>query len=164
MLIFELLIAIGVIALDLITKALVSGSMSEGQTIPIIQDVLHISYHKNTGAAWSILEGKIAFFIVLTIISVIVLCVVLFMNRKGHLLLRLPLSLILGGAIGNFIDRVAFGYVRDMIDFRLINFPIFNVADMALTIGVAILCVYVIFIYKEPKKEEKKEESSEKEE
>ena len=152
MLILEILIVLGVIALDLVSKSLVSGALSEGETIPVLEDIFHITYHKNTGAAWSILEGELTFFIVLTSISVVVICVVMFLNRKGPMMLRLPLSLILGGAIGNFVDRIAFGYVRDMFDFRIINFPVFNVADMALTIGVAILAVYIIFIYKEPEK------------
>lgn len=150
--IISIVVIILSIAIDLITKAVVAGNMAVGQTIPIIKDVLHITYVKNVGAAFSMLEGKMTLFYIITPIALIIFIWYLIKNRKHSMFQNILLSLIIGGTIGNFIDRIIFQYVRDFIDVRLINFAVFNFADICLTIGVILFVIYLIIeIVKETK-------------
>ncbi|MED1782207.1 signal peptidase II [Brevibacillus fortis] len=137
------LIAAVIIALDQFTKYLVVKFMELGQSIPLIADVFHLTSHRNMGAAFGILQNQRWFFIVITIAVVIGIVISLIRLGKNQPRASLALSLVLGGAIGNFIDRAMTGQVVDFLDFTLINFPIFNVADMAITIGVGILLLDV---------------------
>lgn len=110
---------------------------------PVIEGVISIAHIRNYGAAWSMLIGQRWFFI---IISLVALAVILYyLKRKwsnwGY---GLGLALLLGGTLGNFIDRLRLGYVVDMIQLDFINFPIFNVADSALTLGVIVLILTMI--------------------
>lgn len=132
------------IIIDQLTKFLVVKYMTIGQSISIIDQFLYITSHRNEGAAWGILQGKMLFFYVVTLIVIGV--VILWIRRldvKKEKLLVIALSLILGGAIGNFIDRVMYQHVVDFIDTYIFgyNFPIFNVADSALCIGVFLMAV-----------------------
>lgn len=133
------LIALGVIALDQLTKYLVKTNMELTESIPLIPGVFHLTSHRNLGAAFGILQNQRIFFILITV--AVVIGIVISMARIGRSQPRttLALSLVLGGAIGNFIDRAATGEVVDFLHFVLINFPIFNVADMAITSGVGLL-------------------------
>jgi len=133
------IIALAIIALDQFTKYLVKTNMELGESIPLIPDVFHLTSHRNMGAAFGILQNQRIFFILITI--AVVIGIVIAMKRIGHTQPRtvLALSLVLGGAIGNFIDRASTGQVVDFLHFILINFPIFNVADMAITIGVGLM-------------------------
>ncbi|MFG0212441.1 signal peptidase II [Brevibacillus porteri] len=137
------LIAAVIIALDQFTKYLVVKYMELGQSIPLIADVFHLTSHRNMGAAFGILQNQRWFFIVITVVVVIGIVISLIRLRKNQPRASLALSLVLGGAVGNFIDRAMTGQVVDFLDFTLINFPIFNVADMAITIGVGILLLDV---------------------
>ncbi|MGF9908444.1 signal peptidase II [Brevibacillus porteri] len=137
------LIAAVIIALDQFTKYLVVKYMELGQSIPLIADVFHLTSHRNMGAAFGILQNRRWFFIVITTVVVIGIVISLIRLGKNQPRASLALSLVLGGAIGNFIDRAMTGQVVDFLDFTLINFPIFNVADMAITIGVGILLLDV---------------------
>lgn len=113
-------------------------TMALHETIPIIEGVFHITSHRNRGAAFGILQDARWFFIVITV--VVVAAILRYMPKvKGQWRLQLAFSLVLGGAVGNFIDRLLTGEVVDFLDFRLINYPIFNVADSAIVIGVVIL-------------------------
>ena len=117
----------------------------------LISGVLEFYYIQNTGAAFSILENNVAFF---TVVTVIVLAVILFVfirmpKEKKYLPLRLVLMFIAAGAVGNLIDRVWLGYVRDFIYFSLIDFPVFNVADIYVTTAAFVLFFLVIFKYKD---------------
>ena len=134
---------------DQVTKYLIQANMKPGECIPLIPGVIEISFVKNTGAAWGMMSGARWFFIILTIIVCILLAYFLVKN-KGTMtkLSHYSFVLILGGAIGNLIDRIALGYVRDMIYFSLINFPVFNVADSAVTVG-AIIFILDILINKD---------------
>jgi signal peptidase II len=138
------LIAAAIVALDQWTKKLVVTRMELGQSIPLIPDVFHLTSHRNMGAAFGILQNQRWLFVVITIAVVIGILVSLVRIGKRQPRVSLALSLVLGGAIGNFIDRVSTGQVVDFLDFTLINFPIFNVADMAITIGVALLLLDVL--------------------
>jgi signal peptidase II len=137
------LIAAGIIALDQWTKHLVVNNMERGDSIPLIADVFHLTSHRNMGAAFGILQNQRWLFIVITIAVVVGIVYSLIRLGKKQPRASLALSMVLGGAIGNFIDRATTGQVVDFLDFTLINFPIFNVADMAITIGVGILLLDV---------------------
>jgi len=137
-------IVILTVALDQITKSLVTNLMQIGDSIPIIDNFLYLTYHRNAGAAWGILQGRMFFFYIVTIIVIGV--VITWLKRidiQQEKRLTIAFSLILGGAIGNFIDRIIYQEVIDFIDTFIFgyNFPIFNIADSALCIGVAIMAV-----------------------
>lgn len=132
------------IALDQITKTLVTSFMEIGDSIPIINNVLHVTYHRNAGAAWGILQGRMLFFYVVTILVIGVIIIWLKrINIQEEKILTIAFSLFLGGAIGNFIDRLIYQEVIDFIDTFIFgyNFPIFNIADSALCIGVALMAI-----------------------
>ena len=151
MLLFFLL-SVVLVAADQITKALAVAYLKPVTTFPIIRDVLHLTYSENTGAAFSILNGFRWGFVIL---ALIVCGVVIYVNaaRKVESKLFYAASiLVVSGAIGNVIDRIANGAVVDFIDFRLINFAIFNFADICLTVGVALLFVFFLFFYGKDKK------------
>ena len=108
----------------------------------IIPGFFSITYVQNTGAAWSILSGKQTFLIWVSVIEIAVITWFFFRNRKDHNRLYMTaLTLMLGGAFGNLIDRVFLHYVRDFLDFIIFgyDFPVFNIADSALCIGVGLL-------------------------
>lgn len=130
------LLAVFVIILDQFTKWLVVKNMTLGESIPLWDGVFHLTSHRNAGAAFGILQNQRWFFVVITIL--IVAGIVIYLRRVGSKqpILSIGLGLVLGGAIGNFIDRFLFGEVVDFLHFVLINFPIFNVADSAISIGV----------------------------
>ncbi|MCL2496867.1 MAG: signal peptidase II [Clostridiales bacterium] len=131
-----------VVAIDRVTKYLVTSNMHEWQSIPVIDGFFHITYVMNDGAAWSILQGQRWFFVIIT---VMVLAGLLWFLRgvpKSKRLMRFSLALFGGGACGNFIDRLFWGAVTDFFDFRF--FPVFNVADSCIVIGVALLTLCVL--------------------
>ncbi|MCL1949603.1 MAG: signal peptidase II [Turicibacter sp.] len=136
------LIVIGILVLDQVTKHLVVYHMDLGQSIEVFPNLLYITSHRNAGAAWGILYGQMVFFYIVTVIVVAIL--IIWMRKlswKNDRLMMWSLTLLLGGALGNFIDRVLFQQVVDFVDTFPFgyNFPIFNVADMALTFGVALM-------------------------
>lgn len=138
------------IGLDQWVKWWIVNDLSLGETKNLIPGVLSLNHIRNTGAAWSMLEGKMWLFAVITIIAVIVIVTLMIKNqRKGSRWLMIGLSLILAGAIGNFIDRVRLGYVVDMFQTDFMNFPIFNVADITLVCGVVCILIYIILDEKE---------------
>ncbi len=135
------------IGVDQLTKYLVVTKMTLGQSIPLIDNFLYITSHRNEGAAWGILQGKMMFFYLITLIVVGVVIVWLTrLDFKKDKLLVIALALILGGALGNFIDRVSYQHVVDFIDTYIFgyDFPIFNVADSALCIGVVLMALDAI--------------------
>ncbi len=141
-----IVIALVVIALDQWTKWLIIENMELGESITVIDSFLYITSHRNTGAAWGILEGQMWFFYIITIIVVIALLYYLKKSVNEGVLFRFSLALMLGGAIGNFIDRV---FRQEVVDFIHTypfgyNFPIFNIADSSLVIGVALLMIYMV--------------------
>lgn len=137
-----------IIVLDQTAKYLASVYLkpTPSQTAPLIKGVFHLTYAENRGAAFSILQNKRTLFIVVTVMFIIFAVYYLLRHRNENVLVKISLSMILSGAIGNLIDRVRFGYVVDFMDFRLINFPIFNIADCGVVIGSILLGYYLIFI------------------
>jgi len=135
-----------VIAIDQVSKWIIVKEMELGESIPIIDNVLYITSHRNRGAAWGILENKMWFFYVITVIFVIFILFYMKKYAKTDKLLGISLGLILGGAIGNFIDRVVRKEVVDFIHTYIFsyNFPVFNVADSALCVGVALIIIQTL--------------------
>ncbi|WP_069366690.1 signal peptidase II [Salisediminibacterium beveridgei] len=143
---FYYLIAILVIALDQITKYIVVRQMDQGQSIELISGFLYLTSHRNAGAAFGILQGQMWLFYIATVVVAGVIIYMIITQTKDSRFFGISLGLVLGGAIGNFIDRLLEGEVVDFIDVFIFtyNFPIFNVADMALVIGVGLMMIYFI--------------------
>lgn len=135
------------IALDQWTKLLAVKFLMPIDTLPLWQNVLHLTYAENTGAAFSMLSGNQTFLIGITGVVILIMFVVLlrFMKNPDEMLLKICLVLLIGGGIGNLIDRVRLDYVVDFIDVRLIHFAIFNGADSFVSIGTVLLFYIVLF-------------------
>lgn len=112
-----------------------------GYTVPLWQDVFHLTYVINTGAAFSFFSGGVGWLRWLSLIVSLGLAVYALTSRMSTTE-QLGYGFILAGAFGNGIDRFLFGYVVDFLDFRLINFPVFNLADVAINIGILFLLIY----------------------
>jgi signal peptidase II len=152
-LVFYYLIALFVILLDQITKWLIVSNLFLGESITIIDKILYITSHRNRGAAWGILQGQMWLFYVITVIVIVAIMYYLYKAVKGKWLLGVSLALMLGGAIGNFIDRVIRKEVVDFIHMYVFgyNFPVFNIADSALVIGVIMLMIQILLEERESK-------------
>ncbi|KIL47645.1 signal peptidase II [Jeotgalibacillus campisalis] len=137
------LMALFIIVFDQLTKYLVVRNMELGESIHVIDNFFYITSHRNTGAAWGMLEGQMWLFYIVTIVVIIGLLFYFHRHAKGNHLFSLSLMVLLGGAIGNFIDRIIRQEVVDFIQFTFFNF-IFNIADAALTLGVALLFIQMI--------------------
>lgn len=150
------LLSLIIICFDQLTKWIIIKYMEFGESIPVIQNLFYITSHRNQGAAWGILQGKLWFFYIITIIVIVLIVYYLQKYSKGKVLMSIALSMMLGGAIGNFIDRVFRKEVVDFIDVKIFgyNFPIFNIADASLTIGVILL---IIVMFLEERKEKKEQ-------
>ena len=132
-------------ALDQLVKHLISTNFQVGQTRKIIDGVFQLNYVQNRGAAWGSFSGKIVF-----LLAAIYVYIRLADNQeKKYTPLRISLVFLISGAVGNMIDRVARGYVVDMFDFCLINFPVFNVADIFVTCSFIVIVILVLFKYKD---------------
>ncbi len=150
-----LILLVLVVALDQAVKALVQSHFALYQSVPVIEGIFHLTYIQNTGAAFSVLEGKQLFLILLTATVSAFLVFYIAKNRQSaNRFLLLALSLIAAGGIGNLIDRIRFGYVVDFFDFSIVPFPVFNIADIAVTTGCGLLVIYMFVI--EPKLNKKK--------
>ena len=137
--IFILSTALIVVILDQLTKFLVKSSFQLNQSVPIIKNVLHLTYITNTGSAFGLFKGLNLFFIFISIVVIAVIIYYIREIKKMEKSMQFGLGLLLAGSIGNLIDRLSQGSVTDFIDFRI--WPVFNVADSAITIGVILLIV-----------------------
>lgn len=155
------------ILLDQLTKLLAVKFLTRVATVPILKDVLHLTYLENSGAAWGILKNHRWVFMLFSTVAILLLGVYLFRGISYFSDKRedgtypplaplggVALSLIVSGGIGNMIDRVALGYVVDFIDFRLINFPVFNGADSFVTVGAGLLILHLLLPLLPKKKKE----------
>lgn len=133
------------VGLDQWVKFWVVSNIDYQEIRSFIPAVLSLTQIHNTGAAWSIFEGQMWFFFVVTIIACAAVTYLLFKYYREFWLLPFGLSLVLAGALGNFIDRLRLGYVVDMFQTEFMTFPIFNVADVSLFIGVACIFIYTLF-------------------
>lgn len=130
-----------VVFLDRMTKIFFSDFLKVGESFPVIQNILHMTLVQNTGIAFGLFKDQGMVFIIIPIIAAgLLIFNIYYYKTNQHSLSRLYIvafSLILGGAVGNLIDRIVFGYVIDFIDFRV--WPVFNVADSAITIGAVFI-------------------------
>ncbi|UTY38807.1 signal peptidase II [Allocoprobacillus halotolerans] len=130
---------------DQVTKIIVNHTLSLGASYSIIDNFFYFTYVHNTGAAWGMLSGKMSLFFIVALVASVGIVYYFIKCEPYQKLTRFGLILVFGGLIGNLIDRVVFGYVRDFIDFIIFgyNFPVFNVADMAITIGMALIILEI---------------------
>ncbi len=143
------------IYLDQLTKWLAVTYLKNVVSLPIIKDVLHLTYLENTGAAFGSFKDHRWVFLIASSVALIAFLFFLFFKTPKHILGRISLALLLGGGVGNMIDRIMLGYVVDFVDFRLINFAIFNFADACVTVGTVLLFIYVIWFMEKTETEEK---------
>lgn len=137
----HIVIIIVILLIDQISKFLIASNMGMHQQIPIIPGFFNITYLINTGAAWSMLEGKMIFFYIISVVALVAMFMFYHHSENEDKLTRLALALMIAGTLGNFIDRLAFQHVRDFLDFIIFgyDFPVFNVADMSLFFGVFLI-------------------------
>jgi signal peptidase II len=136
-----------ILILDLIAKHFMVGIDKD-----VIPGFFKFLYVENSGAAWSIFSGSGIALIVVSILAIILIVLYSIFSRTESKLLYISLGFVLGGALGNLVDRIVLGYVRDFIKLEFINFPIFNIADMMLTVGIIILSIsFVILAVKDSK-------------
>lgn len=139
------LIALIILIIDIISKLVVSNLMLENQSIRIIDNLFYITYVRNTGVAFSLLEGNVFLIVIMTLIVIVLL--VKYINSKCfNLVESIIYGFVVGGAIGNLIDRIFYGYVVDFFDVYIFgyDFPIFNVADIAIVLGIMFLLIISI--------------------
>ena len=149
-----LTISLVIVIIDQISKYIIRSTMELHETIPVVKNLFHLTYVSNDGMAFGInFPGGIYLFTIASFILTIILIVYLWYERKGDIILRISLALIIAGAIGNFIDRAMYKEVVDMFDFIFWGYHwyIFNVADSAVTVGMILYLIYSFFI--QPKKQ-----------
>ncbi|WXJ94441.1 Lipoprotein signal peptidase [Neomoorella carbonis] len=134
---FLLLVAL-VLGLDQLSKYIIRVNFQPNESLPVINSVFHLTYINNPGAAFGLLANKTPVFVTVTVMVVVVILAAYRFLPPGRFTLRLALAMIAGGALGNLIDRLRFGYVVDFLDFRI--WPVFNLADIAIVGGVVLLC------------------------
>ena len=132
------------ILVDQIVKIIISSTMSVGETIPVIKDIFHFTYIRNEGAAFGMLSEHRWVFMIISSVAIVAMCIYLFKFCKERMLTRIGIALVIGGGIGNMIDRIFLGYVVDMIDCRFIDFYVFNVADSCVCVGAGIVFLGVL--------------------
>lgn len=142
--IMSITLILGVI-LDQLSKVIIQNNFKLHEVLSIIPGFFDLTYAQNTGAAWSILEGKMWFFYVISIVALIVL--IGFYKASNSALTKFGIVLAISGTIGNLIDRILFQYVRDFLSFNIFGyaFPIFNIADSLLVIGILIIIFDELF-------------------
>ena len=139
-----ILIIFGSIWLDQLTKWLAVTFLQGNPSVPIIPEALQLTYLENPGAAFGMLQNNRWVFLIISTVGIFAVLAYMLIKRPASKLLCLALSFIVGGGIGNMIDRVLLGYVVDFVDFCLINFAIFNVADCFVCIGAGLMALWVI--------------------
>ena len=142
----SLIVAIAILIIDQVTKRIIATTMNIGDSYEVIPNFLNITSHRNNGAAWGILSGKMTFFFIITIIILIALVYFFIKDAQYNLFMQVAISLLFAGALGNFIDRILTGEVVDFIDTNIFgyDFPIFNIADSSLTIGVILIIIALL--------------------
>lgn len=152
MLIFITLI---IIIFDVISKIFISNILILNKSITIIPNFFYLTYTHNYGGAWSIFDNSTLFITIVSFLIIIGIIYYLFKNKVTKKIEIVGYSLLLGGAIGNLIDRIVYGYVIDFLDFYIFkyDFPIFNVADIGIVVGIILLLVSMILeVYKNDNK------------
>ena len=140
----SLIVAIVILIIDQLTKKIITATMNIGDSYEVIPHFLNITSHRNNGAAWGILSGKMGFFYIITLLAVLIIFYI--KETKYNAFMQVAISLLFAGALGNFIDRLFNGEVVDFIDTNIFgyDFPIFNIADSSLTIGVIFVIIALV--------------------
>lgn len=156
-----ILAALVLIGLDQAVKYWALTSLQAQHTIPLIENVFHLTYVENRGAAFSLFAQFDSRWIFVTLACVITIVILVVLQKKlmQTALGRWSLVLVAAGALGNAIDRVVHGFVVDLFDFRLINFPVFNVADIFICVGGALFVIYFLFQHKDEKSEQTQDDT-----
>ena len=153
--ILEFLFFSVLVAIDLITKQIVFDVLEDKYSVVVLDKIFSFQLARNTGASFSILPGQITFLTIMPIIAITGIAALLIIRPNTPTNLRIGAIMIAAGALGNLVDRMAFGYVRDFIDYVFldtffgIDFAIGNVADLFLLMGVVMLIVYIIFEFQD---------------
>ena len=139
------------IGLDQYTKHIAEIKLKGHSPFVIIKGVFELSYLRNTGAAWGILSGGRSILILFTCIVLIIIAFIVYRTpvERKYLPFKCVMVLLYAGAIGNLIDRIVNSYVIDFFYFRLINFPVFNVSDIYVSVSMCLLIILIFFVYKE---------------
>ena len=162
----ELIVLLAVLIFDLVTKSVVASNLQPNQSVTWIQNFLHIYYTHNKNAAFSFdfglgslvgQKGVTTIFIIVTFIALLAYCVLLYLLRHRRKFLLIMIALVIAGALGNLVDRMTFGYVRDFVYIEYFGkdiawlggtgFAIFNMADVALVSGFMGAIIYILFMY-----------------
>lgn len=131
------------VVIDQVIKAAVVSQIALGATVNVVPGLLSLTNLHNSGAAWSMLEGKMVFFYLISVVALGVM-LYLFWRLRQRRIYEFGLVLMVAGTLGNFIDRIRLGYVVDMFQLDFFNFPIFNFADTCLTVGVIVILIGVL--------------------
>jgi signal peptidase II len=138
-------IALSVLALDRVSKAIVRATLVPGETHRIIPGLIDLTYVRNVGAAFGLFPGRQPVFIATSLLVLVAIAGFWRRSRPKDWPVVAALSLVAGGAVGNLIDRAVEGKVVDFLEFAFMDFPVFNVADTAIVVGVAVLAVWLLF-------------------
>ena len=162
--ILESLLLAGILAFDLCMKDYLYKFLLDKpfRNFEVAKGFLDLTYSENTGAGFGILSESTIGLIVVTILVITAIVIYLNLNHKESELLRIPLIMIVGGGIGNLVDRIALGYVRDFFEFTFMKFAIFNIADAFVTVGAIWLVIYLICVMVDEAKKSKKKLNEEK--
>jgi signal peptidase II len=135
-------VASAVVVIDQLTKALVRANMEPGESIPVLEGIFHLTYVRNIGAAFGLMPGNRVMFMAVAVVVLVGVSAYMWIARPQSRVILSGLGLVVGGAIGNFIDRFGAGRVTDFFDFQV--FAVFNVADSCIVVGVALLMIWGI--------------------
>ena len=143
---WTLLMIAAAVALDQWTKYLAVTHLQPVDTMPLIENILHLTYLENRGAAFGMLANHRWVFMILSTVSILLIFVWLFREKPKSWWIRTAAAMIIGGGIGNMIDRVVLGYVVDFIDVRAIDFYVFNTADSFVCVGCGMILVWTLYM------------------
>ncbi|MBQ7706629.1 MAG: signal peptidase II [Lachnospiraceae bacterium] len=138
-------------SIDQLTKYIIKSKFVLFESKEVIKNIFAITYIHNEGAAWGVMKGGRIFFLILTSLVVVGCFYILYniIGNRKYIMLTICIITLISGAVGNMIDRFEYGYVIDFLDFKMINFPVFNVADIYVTVSMIVVLVLMIFVYKE---------------
>jgi signal peptidase II len=136
------------VLIDQISKYIVVQTLPLYDSVTLIDGFFSFTHIQNRGAAWGMFSEHRWVFLAATAIAIIVLPIILYRFRKLHALFGTSMSLIIGGAVGNMIDRLFLGYVIDFLEFTFIDFPVFNIADICIVVGTFMMAAYILFFDK----------------
>ncbi len=139
-----LVCSIIIIICDQLTKYFTVHNIALNHSVTLIDNVLNLTHVHNKGAAWNILNNQVDILIIISGIAISYFCMIAYKHRHRPKYKILIYGLVIGGSVGNLIDRIFLGYVVDMIDVSFINFPIFNFADICISIGMVCIIIMIM--------------------